>query len=98
MRVMTVLLRHDNIAFEDEVVLVTGHAYFNCVFTRCTLIVRSLSDTHLENCRFNGCVWHLDVLVYDVDAWTQFQQNAMKWISESLPNVTPPPSPSSKLN
>jgi hypothetical protein len=93
---MTVLLRHDNIEFDDEMVLLTGHAYFNCVFTRCTLVVKSLSDTHIENCQFRGCVWHLDVLVFDIETWTQFQQTAMKWITESLPNVRQiPPTPSS---
>jgi hypothetical protein len=96
---MNVLLRHDNIAFDDEMVLLTGHAYFNCVFTRCTLVVKSLGDTHLENCRFQGCVWHLDLLIFDVELWTQFQQTAMKWITESLPNVRQTPgNPSSKPN
>jgi hypothetical protein len=61
---MTVLLRHDSIVFEDRTVYVSGNAYFDCSFTRCTMVVRE-SPCYLEKCVFEGCVWHIDMLIHD---------------------------------
>ena len=59
---MATLVRHDNVSFRDQVVYTAGHAFVNCAFERCTMVIRESTGV-LENCAFSNCVWHLDVLV-----------------------------------
>jgi hypothetical protein len=58
------LLKHDNVVFEDQVVYGTGNAYFGCEFIRSVLVVKGF-PFHFENCRFESCAWHIDLVLHD---------------------------------
>src|SRR5258707_1065324 len=79
---MSLLLQHRNVVFEDDTVYLSGHAYFNCTFIRCTLILRD-SESHMEECVFNSCVWHIDWVLHDVEQFRMFQA-ILQFIESSL--------------
>ena len=58
------LLKHDGVQFDDQIVYLTGHAYIDCQFNQCTIILRD-GYVHLEKCVFSSCVWHIDYIVHD---------------------------------
>lgn len=52
------LTKHENETFKSQTVMLSGHAYINCHFSLCTLIVRN-TPMMLEGCSFESCNWHL---------------------------------------
>jgi|SRR6516164_8454895 len=60
---MPTLLHHQKKVFEDQVVYAGGNAYTECVFMRCTIIVRD--DSVFHHCTFDGCIYHLDIIIHD---------------------------------
>src|SRR3954452_12163778 len=53
------LTKHENQAFTNQTVYISGQAFINCTFTACTLILRE-TIYHLQNCTFERCNWHVD--------------------------------------
>ena len=56
------LTKHENQQFSDQTLHLSGHAYLDCTFERCTLLVTN-TPFYLEGCTFISCNWHLN---YDV--------------------------------
>lgn len=44
-------LFHQERVFEDQVVYLSGNVYFDCVFRRCTLVVRDRMVPPMSNCK-----------------------------------------------
>ena len=61
---MAKLALRENITYEDTTVMLTGHAYRNCKFNRCTLVYRG-SPVELIGCEFTNVVWQVDVLLHE---------------------------------
>jgi hypothetical protein len=53
------LTKHENEAFLNQTVYISGQAFINCTFTACTLILRE-TLYHLDQCTFERCNWHVD--------------------------------------
>ena len=87
---MSVLLRRENLAYRDQVVYAAGHAFVNCTFDGCTIVVREATAV-LERCTFNGCIWHLDVMVTDRDHWAQLVDTIGPLLLGSLPTTATAP-------
>ena len=53
------LTRHENEGYESQTLMVSGHGFVGCSFSKCTLIV---TNTHfmLKNCKFKNCNWRLE--------------------------------------
>jgi hypothetical protein len=81
---MSVLLRRENLTYREQVVYTAGHAFINCTFDGCTIVVREATGV-LERCTFNSCVWHLDVFVTDRGHWAQLQNVIGPLLLASLP-------------
>lgn len=84
---MPILMHHKGITFRDQVVYLTGHAYEDCVFERCTLVHRGAPTGVMIRCTMAGCVWHLDLLISDSDDWDGFMSTTAAAITKSLPRV-----------
>jgi hypothetical protein len=56
------LTKHQGMEFADHTIYVTGHAYINCTFARCTLVWNG-GPSRVEHCRFQNCNWRIE---YDV--------------------------------
>src|SRR5262245_44962791 len=77
---MATLLRRDNVVFEGQPIYATGTAYFGCEFRRCVIVFKGFPAV-FANCRFSGCIWHLDFVLHDRDqlsAMTNFIEQAVK--------------------
>ena len=83
---MSTLLLHKNTVFEDQVIFLADNAYIECTFKRCTFMFRE-TPSILDRCTFDSCVWHLDLLVSDRQAWARFVQNIVPMIGQSLPQT-----------
>jgi hypothetical protein len=60
-----ILVLHQGPAtFSDTVVYLSGHAYRNCAFIRCTIVLFD-PNFHLEGCTFGSCALHLNTVVHD---------------------------------
>jgi len=81
----TTFLRRDNVTFRDQTVYMAGHAFVNCVFDHCTIVVREATGV-LEKCTFNNCVWHLDLFVSDRERFQQLVTNIGPILINSLPS------------
>lgn len=81
---MATLVRHDNVSFRDQVVYTAGHAFVNCSFERCTMVLRESTGV-LENCAFSNCIWHLDVLVSERERFRQLVDHIGPVLLNSLP-------------
>lgn len=89
------LLLHANKKFSHQTVHITGHAFRNCLFECCTIVVKAMPTTEQFDaaCRMNDCVWHLDLVVHDPATWQSFLklkpgeagQPLSKLIFDSLP-------------
>lgn len=53
------LTKHDNVAFKNQTVYISGQAFVNCTFTDCTLVLRETIH-YLQDCTFDRCNWHVD--------------------------------------
>jgi hypothetical protein len=80
------LLRHDNVKFLDQTIYFTGNAFFGCEFHKCTIIVKGL-PYYYQNCKFNGCVWHIDVVLHDREQALGLQKFIGDSIAQSLPAI-----------
>lgn len=56
------LTKHENQTFANQTVYISGQAFINCQFTGCTLVLRE-TLYHLENCVFDRCNWHIDLIL-----------------------------------
>ena len=81
---MATLVRHDNVSFRDQTIYTAGHAFVNCSFERCTMVLRESTGV-LENCAFSNCVWHLDVLVSERERFRQLVDHIGPLLLNSLP-------------
>ena len=84
---MSLLLRHSDLSFTDQVVYLTGHAYERCTFERCTLVVQGTGNTALVECRFVACAWHLDVILHETGQLADFEANLLPMIRASVPTL-----------
>ena len=87
---MPLLLAHRDIIYEDDAILLPGHAYFNCVFRRCTIHARD-GQTYLEKCSFENCVWHFDSIVSNADQIQALRQLLEFAESSVVQEPAPPP-------
>jgi len=83
---MAVFLVHENVVYEDQAVYLSGSSYFDCTFTRCTLIIKGPIGP-LTGCTFDSCVWHLDMMVHDHRTWDSFVETLVPYIGRSLPRA-----------
>lgn len=65
---MPIFLVHENAVFEDVSLYLSGHAYRNCQFHRCLLVMGDVA-AHMDGCEFHTCIWRLEVTVHDEDSW-----------------------------
>ncbi len=84
---MSLLLRHADVSFADQVVYLTGHAYERCTFLRCTLVVQGTGNTALVECTFSACAWHLDVILHETRQLEDFEANLLPMIRASVPTL-----------
>ena len=82
---MSLLLRHSDVSFSDQVVYLTGHAYERCAFVRCTMVVQGTGNTALVECSFIACAWHLDVILHETGQLEDFEANLLPMIRASVP-------------
>ena len=87
---MPTLLRRDNETYRDQVVYMAGHAFSGCTFENCTLVVREATGV-LENCRFDNCVWHLDLFVADLERLAALINHIAPLMRDSLPSPADAP-------
>lgn len=81
-----ITLLHEGVTFEHQSIYLSGHSYENCVFRRCTLVVKDFSAIGVvRNCQFEACVWYLNVMVHDAAAWRMFLEHLAPVISQVLP-------------
>ena len=81
---MSVLLRRENLTYREQVVYTAGHAFINCTFDGCTVVVREATGV-LECCTFVGCVWHLDLFVSDRAHWRSCKTSSAPSCSAPCP-------------
>jgi hypothetical protein len=69
------LTKHENEVFKSQTVMLSGHAYINCQFSFCTLIVTN-TPMMLNGCNFESCNWRLecDVLWGDTNTRNNIRQ------------------------
>src|SRR5688572_22885438 len=83
---MPTLLRRDNETYRDQVIYMAGHAFSGCTFENCTIIVREATGV-LENCRFENCVWQLDLFVPDLEKLSALVNHLVPLMRDSLPSA-----------
>lgn len=79
------LLIHEKQEFKHCTVYMSGHAFYDCSFFRCTLVVRDWGILTLVGCKFDCCLWHLDLLISDPRAWENMTRVLVPLIQGSLP-------------
>ena len=57
-----VLVKHEKTTFEDQTVYLTGHAFIDCRFLRCT-VVNAGTPYHVEGCTFEACNFRIECSV-----------------------------------
>lgn len=70
------LIRHEATVFEDAVVCLTGHAWHDCTFRRCTLIWRGPPTVIDEDCVMDSCTWIVDLTLASRDDAEELQRMA----------------------
>ncbi len=68
----------------------SGHAYFDCAFKQCTLIVRSGAYAFGPGCHFESCVWHVDIVLHDLTQVEIFETRLLSLIKGSVIRATAP--------
>jgi hypothetical protein len=86
---MAVLLTHRDVTFENQTVYLTGHSYVDCRFVHCTLVLRDGPEAAFENCRFESCVWHLDLVVPNFEACTRLEHLIGSYVKPTLVREAP---------
>ncbi len=80
-------LVHEGQVFQDCTVYMSGNAFYDCKFFRCTLVVRESGIPALVGCTLQCCTWHLDFLVSDHRAWENFMKVMAPVVRDSLPRA-----------
>ena len=62
---VTILVAHEDVAFDDQIVYVTGHAYTRCEFRRCTMVLRG-TPMLLHDCEFTACKWDISMALVNL--------------------------------
>jgi hypothetical protein len=62
--VPSILLTHKDLTRRDDTIYLTGHAYINCHFERCTLVLTGFPFACV-GCSFADCVFHVNVVIHD---------------------------------
>jgi hypothetical protein len=88
---VTRLLLHEGKTFEDQTILVVGHAYVRCRFDRCTIVWEHPGPGLMDDCTFGICVWRLRLSINDIDDWKAVQEGMMKMIEKTLPGLDTDP-------
>jgi hypothetical protein len=88
-------LIHRNLAFVNQVVYLSGHAFVDCTFRDCTLVMRSF-DFVFSRVRIENCIWHVDLVIHDSKQWREFQDGLAHRIYRSLPRQRDSDRPQSK--
>lgn len=83
---MSVLLPHDGASFDDQVVFLTGNAYRNCAFNRCTMVIKGF-PFQLDACSISGCIWHLDLTLHDENQTLSILKIIQETVLKSLPKA-----------
>lgn len=83
---MATLLLHKGVTFEDQTVYLSGNAYVECNFARCTFVLRD-APFHIEGGKAEGCVWHLDLVVHDPAQLTALITFLQSSVAGSIPNA-----------
>ena len=82
---MPTLMVHRDVIYEDDTVYMSGHAYFNCTFRRCTMVMTDMVG-EAQSCNFDGCVFHINMIINDVSKLeTMFQM--LEFMREALPTL-----------
>ena len=92
---MFTALRHDNVVFEHETIYATGHGYFGCKFRFCTVVLLGATNAIFDNCSFDNCVWHVNLVLHDQDSCAG-AATIIEIARRCVP--APPPSETPKLN
>lgn len=85
------LLRHDNVAYEDQTVYLSGNAFFGCDFRRCTFVLTGSIVFHCEKCEFHSCIWHVDMLLHDISQAQALIAILQNIAINTIPKVEPAP-------
>ena len=85
---MATLMGHDKVVFKDQTVYATGHAYLECEFVRCTIVMKGLGK-YFDRCKFESCVWDLDIFIHDREQVADLQNFLSSIVDPTLP-VMPP--------
>lgn len=94
---MGVLLKHENTIFEDQTIYATGNAYVNCTFRRCVLVVVSSAEMIFDQCQFQACAWHLNLVVHDHKSCAALE-TLLGLARQSVPTAAGGPPVSANLN
>jgi len=78
------LIQQDK-TFIDQVVYLSGQAFLDCHFVRCTFVLLDRICPQFSNCQMEACLWHLDILVSDYQFWERFLHGMAPLIHQSLP-------------
>lgn len=97
---MNLLLRHDNVVFQDQAVYTSGNAYVGCTFRRCTMVAVGLGNAVFDHCNFEACTWHINVIVHDAQSCEALQQllNVARRCVPTVPEAGLPPPPAGPMN
>ena len=87
---MAVLLRRENQTYRDQVIYMAGHAFINCTFDGCTIVLREATGV-LDRCTFANCVWHIDLFVASRENWVQARNMLDPILTGSLPAAATAP-------
>src|SRR5436309_1759709 len=86
------LLVRENTTFTDDTLYLSGHAYVNCKFLRCTLIIRP-GLSHIAKCHFDSCVWHIDAVIHDQTSLALLRDRLIPIMEKSVISAGPPAPP-----
>ncbi len=74
----------EDLTFENRVMHLTGHAYVNCTFRKCTIVFRGF-PTKCDHVHFEDCVWEINWLVHDRNQWEVFLEKLGPSLIGSVP-------------
>lgn len=80
-------LIHEGKVFEDCTVYLTGNAFYDCKFYRCTFVIREGGIPAMVGCHIECCVWHIDLMFSDHRNWDSFVRIMVPLVEQSLPRA-----------
>ena len=60
-----------------------GNAYTECVFMRCTIVLRD--NSVFQRCTFEACIYHLDIIIHDQEKYDFLVGFLQSIVKSSLP-------------